>query len=63
MRCIAQILQDEIDILVDLAGHTAGNRLALFGAKPLVSDLSRVLRHYRTHPGGLLGNRQRVTSA
>ena len=30
---IAQILQDEIDILVDLAGHTAGNRLALFGAK------------------------------
>ena len=31
--CIAQILQDEIDILVDLAGHTAGNRLALFGAK------------------------------
>ena len=32
-RCINQILQDEIDILVDLAGHTAGNRLALFGAK------------------------------
>ena len=31
--CISQILQDEIDILVDLAGHTAGNRLALFGAK------------------------------
>ncbi len=31
--CINQILQDEIDILVDLAGHTAGNRLALFGAK------------------------------
>ena len=31
--CVAQILQDEIDILVDLAGHTAGNRLALFGAK------------------------------
>ena len=26
-------MQDEIDILVDLAGHTAGNRLALFGAK------------------------------
>ena len=23
----------EIDILVDLAGHTAGNRLALFGTK------------------------------
>jgi len=31
--CVAQSLQDEIDILVDLAGHTAGNRLALFGAK------------------------------
>ena len=31
--CVSQILQDEIDILVDLAGHTAGNRLALFGAK------------------------------
>ena len=31
--CIAQIQRDEIDILVDLAGHTAGNRLALFGAK------------------------------
>jgi predicted O-linked N-acetylglucosamine transferase (SPINDLY family) len=31
--CVMQILQDEIDILVDLAGHTAGNRLALFGAK------------------------------
>ena len=31
--CVVQILQDEIDILVDLAGHTAGNRLSLFGAK------------------------------
>ena len=31
--CITQILHDEIDILIDLAGHTAGNRLALFGAK------------------------------
>ena len=31
--CIAQIQRDEIDILVDLAGHTAGNRLALFGSK------------------------------
>ena len=31
--CLNQILQDEIDILVDLAGHTAGNRLPIFGAK------------------------------
>ena len=31
--CIAQILRDEIDILLDLAGHTAGNRLKLLAAK------------------------------
>ena len=31
--CLAQILRDEIDILVDLAGHTAGNRLDLLAAK------------------------------
>ena len=31
--CLAQILRDEIDILVDLAGHTAGNRLSLLAAK------------------------------
>ena len=31
--CITQILQDDIDVLIDLAGHTAGNRLALFAAK------------------------------
>ena len=31
--CLAQILHDEIDILIDLAGHTAGNRLPLFCAK------------------------------
>ncbi len=33
-EAIAQILRDEIDILVDLAGHTAGNRLALMAGKP-----------------------------
>ena len=29
-----QILRDEIDILMDLAGHTAGNRMALMSMKP-----------------------------
>lgn len=31
---VLQILRDEIDILIDLAGHTAGNRLDLMCQKP-----------------------------
>ncbi len=35
-----QIADDEIDVLVDLAGHTAGNRLAAMAAKPAPVQVS-----------------------
>lgn len=36
----ARILNDEIDILIDLSGHTALNRLVVFGMKPAPIQLS-----------------------
>lgn len=39
-RLDAQIRSDEIDILVDLSGRTAGNRLPVFAAKPAPLQVS-----------------------
>ena len=53
-----QIRQDQIDILIDLSGHTAGNRLLTFGYKPAPIQVTGI-GHY---PPGLSTIDYRLTT-